>query len=299
MNIHFPSSRYFYCSLIGVLTLATFTLHLQASSTTDFEKKFAALEASVHGRLGVCALDTSNNKSLCYRAEERFHFFCTAKVLGVAAILKKSMSDPQLMQQRVMYTKEDLISWSPITEKHLTDGMTVSELCGAALMYSDNAAINLLMKQLGGPEGVTAFARSIGDNSFQCEHWWVSHLVSDPNNPADTTTPAAMAKSLQELALKAVLGQAQRDQLILWMKLNTTGYHRIRAGVPLGCAVADKTGTGDYGITNDIGVLWPLNGGPIVLAIYFSGNKKENKTREDVVASATQIVMQELGKTKK
>ena len=80
------------------------------------------------------------------------------------------------------------------------------------------------------------------------------------------------------------------------MKNNTTGYTRIRAGIPMGWIVADKTGSGEYGITNDIGLLWPPEGAPIVMALYFIQNKKEAPRRDDVIASATRILVNEFSK---
>nr|QTX14650.1 Class A beta-lactamase [Klebsiella pneumoniae] len=42
-------------------------------------------------------------------------------------------------------------------KKHLTDGMTVRELCSAAITMSDNTAANLLLTTIGGPKELTAF----------------------------------------------------------------------------------------------------------------------------------------------
>src|SRR5438105_7780170 len=130
---------------------------VQAFGSTQIksaQEQLARLEASSGGRLGIAAIDTGNNQRILYRANEYFPMGCTSKVIGVAAILKKSMKDNQLLQERVLYKKNDLTNWIPITEKHLTDGMTVAELCAAAISYSDNTAMNLLTKKLGGPAGL-------------------------------------------------------------------------------------------------------------------------------------------------
>ncbi|MBX9742534.1 MAG: class A beta-lactamase [Chthoniobacterales bacterium] len=287
--------------LLTVITLTTSAFHLQAApQTTDFEKKLAALEASVHGRIGVCALDTSDNKSLCYRANERFPLCSTFKVMDVAAILKKSMTDPQLLKKRIIYTKSDLVSeWNPITEQHVTEGMTIEELCAAAMSYSDNSAANFLANQLGGPNAITAFARSIGDSAFRLDHLEPDLNSAIPGDPQDTTTPEAMTKSLRKIMLGDILSPNLCDQLQTWFKGNTTGNTCIRAGVPIGWVVGDKTGSGDYGTRNDIAVLWPIKGSPIVLSIYFTQFKKEAPKRDEVIAAATKIVMEELEKTKK
>ncbi len=261
--------------------------------STSVQQKLAKLEASSGGRIGVSAVNTANNQTIQYRAEDRFPIQSTFKVMGVSAILKKSMTDSHLLQQKITYKKQDLVFWSPITEKHFTHGMKISELCAAAIMYSDSTAINLLMKKLGGPEAVTTFARSIGDNTFRVDNW-ESELNLNPSDLRDTSTPAAMEKSLQYLTLGNFLDTPQREQLVGWMKGNTTGDTRIRAGIPKGWGVADKTGAGSgYGITNDIGIIWPPKCAPIVVAMYFYINKKDAARRDDVIASITRIVMNE------
>ncbi len=263
----------------------------QPINPTSIQEKLATLETSSGGRIGISAINTANNMRFQYRAEERFPICSTNKVMGVSAILKKSMTDNHFLQQKVIYKKDDLVVYSPMTKKHLADGMTIAELCAAAITLSDNTAINLLMKKLGGPEAVTAFARSIGDNTFRLDRWEPELNSAIPGELRDTSTPAAMEKSLQRLTLGNVLASPQREQLQAWLKSNTTGDSRIRAGVPKGWIVGDKTGTGNYGTTNDIGIIWPTKCSPIVVAIYFTQNKKDAAPRDDVIASATRILM--------
>jgi len=263
-----------------------------SEQTVSVQEQLAHLEASSGGQLGVAAIDTGNNQRIQYRANEYFPMGCTSKVIGVAAILKKSMKNSQLLQERVMYKKNDLTNWTPITEKHLTDGMTVAELCEAAISYSDNTAMNLLTKKLGGPAGLNTFARSIQDKHFKLDHWWPDEALSSPESREDESTPAAMEASLHKLILGNVLASSQREMLITWLKNNVTGDSRIRAGVPKGWVVGDKTGSGfHYGTTNDIAVIWPPKCAPIIVTIFYSGNKKEAPKREDIIASATRILI--------
>lgn len=116
----------------------------------------------------------------------------------------------------------------------------------------------------------------------------------------DTSTPTAMEKSLQKLTLGNVLASPLREQLVSWMKANTTGDTRIRVGVPKGWIVADKTGSGtDYGISNDIGIIWPSNCAPMVIAIYSVHNKKDALAQNDLMASVTRNVINEFAHTDK
>ncbi|MEK6352798.1 MAG: PEN-B family class A beta-lactamase [Burkholderia cenocepacia] len=262
-----------------------------AAATTTL----ADLERDAGGRLGVCAIDTASGRVIEHRAGERFPFCSTFKAMLSAAVLAQSVERPGLLQQRVAYTKADLVNYSPVSEKHVGAGMTVAALCEAAIQYSDNSAANLLMKLIGGPSAVTAYARSIGDDAFRLDRWETELNTALPGDPRDTTTPAAMAASLRVLTLGDALPAAQRAQLVAWLRGNKVGDKRIRAGVPAGWAVGDKTGTGDYGTTNDAGVIWPTSRAPIVLAVYYTQTRADARAKDDVIASVARIVAQTFG----
>ncbi|CAM2174805.1 PEN-B family class A beta-lactamase [Burkholderia orbicola] len=255
----------------------------------------ADLERDAGGRLGVCAIDTASGRVIEHRAGERFPFCSTFKAMLSAAVLAQSVERPGLLQQRVTYTRADLVSYSPVSEKHVGAGMTVAALCEAAIQYSDNSAANLLMKLIGGPSAVTAYARSIGDDTFRLDRWETELNTALPGDPRDTTTPAAMAASLRVLTLGDALPAAQRAQLVAWLRGNKVGDKRIRAGVPAGWAVGDKPGTGDYGTTNDAGVIWPTSRAPIVLAVYYTQTRADARAKDDVIASVARIVAQTFG----
>jgi beta-lactamase class A len=266
-----------------------------ARAASLVQNRLAALEVATGGRIGVAALNTADGARISYRANERFAFCSTFKVLAASAILKRSMTESGLLQRRIVCSKDDVVAYSPITGNHVGGSMTVSEICAAALQYSDNTAANLMIRILGGPAAVTAFARSIGDREFRLDRWETSLNGAVPGDPRDTSTPAAMMNDLQRLALTDLLGEAERARLVEWMRGNTTGAKRIRAGVPDGWSVADKTGSGDYGTANDIGLAWPPGKPPVVLAIYFTQSTKQASWRDDVVAAAAGIVAEALG----
>ena len=255
----------------------------------------ADLERDAGGRLGVCAIDTASGRVIEHRAAERFPFCSTFKAMLSAAVLARSVERPGLLQQRVTYTKADLVNYSPVSEKHVGAGMTVAALCEATIQYSDNSAANLLMKLIGGPSAVTAYARSIGDDTFRLDRWETELNTALPGDPRDTTAPAAMAASLRVLTLGDALPAAQRAQLVAWLRGNKVGDKRIRAGVPAGWTVGDKTGTGDYGTTNDAGVIWPTSRAPIVLAVYYTQARADARAKDDVIASVARIVAQTFG----
>lgn len=267
------------------------TLHARsAAREADANAQLQTLENEFGGRLGVFALDTANGTALAHREDERFPLCSTFKVIAAAAILKRSQQDSGLLQRRLSYDKADLVEYSPVTEKHTGSGMTIADLCAAAIQYSDNTAANLMIRTLGNPEDVTVFARSIGDAAFRLDRWETELNTAIPGDPHDTTTPRAMALSLRKLVLGEALADSQRALLKHWMLSNTTGGTRIRAGVPAGWQVGDKTGTGSYGTANDVAVLWPPNRAPLVLSVYTTQSHKEAQARSDVMASTARIV---------
>ena len=280
-----------FCALI----LPCFFLasaHAADGASPDIEKELAMLEAASGARIGAFLLDSDNDKVLQYRSGERFPFCSTFKVMLVAAVLEKSRNAPEIMQQRIAYAQKDLVSWSPVTEKHVAEGMTVTELSAAALQFSDNTAANLLLRVLGGPDAVTAYARSIGDNSFTLNRWEPELNAAIPGDERDTTTPAAMGESLRRLVLGDALPLPQREQLQSWLQGNTTGNQSIRAGVPADWIVGDKTGSGAYGTMNDIAVLWPPSGKPLVVAIYLTHANERAPNRKDILAEVTRLLIQ-------
>jgi len=283
-----------FIGLLGLVCVA----QAQEKVQNTVEQQLQILEKSSGGRLGLSAIDMENDKRIQYRGEERFPAGCTAKVIGVAAILQKSEQNTSLLSKKVKYTKKDLVNWTPITAKHVNDGMSVQDLCAAAISHSDNTAMNLLVNELGGLEKMNQFSKSIGDTAFRQDHGWPEEALSSPFDKTDSTTPSSMEKSFRKILFGDTLTPQNRELLKNWLIQNVTGDKRIRAGVPKDWIVGDKTGSGfHYGTTNDIAVIWPPHCKPIVITLYYSANQKDSPMREDLLASATKIVLNEFGKT--
>lgn len=267
---------------------------LWADNNNTIEEQLNTLEKYSQGRLGVALINTEDNSQITYRGEERFAMASTSKVMAVAAVLKESEKQAGLLDKNITIKKSDLVAYSPITEKHLTTGMTLAELSAATLQYSDNTAMNKILDYLGGPAKVTQFARSINDVTYRLDRKEPELNTAIHGDPRDTTSPIAMAKSLQALTLGDALGQSQRQQLVTWLKGNTTGDNSIKAGLPKHWVVGDKTGSGDYGTTNDIAVIWPENHAPLILVVYFTQQEQDAKYRKDIIAKAAEIVTKEI-----
>ncbi|MDH1631536.1 class A beta-lactamase [Pseudomonas mosselii] len=250
------------------------------------------LEAASGSSIGLWALDTGSGRQLAWRGEERFAFCSTFKAVLAGAVLHRSVSEPGLLARRIAYGAEQLVVYSPVTEKHVGPGMTVAELCAAAVQYSDNTAGNLLLELVGGPPGLTAFVRGLGDPTFRLDRNEPTLNTALPGDPRDTTTPLAMGMTLQRLLLTDGLPAAAQQQLQAWLKGNTTGDTRIRAGVPKDWVVGDKTGSGDYGVANDVAVIWPKGRAPWILVVFSRGTKQDAPWNSETIAAATRIVVE-------
>ncbi len=243
-----------------------------AHSAAAFQTECAAIETKAQGRLGVTLLEEGTGRSFSYRADERFPMCSTAKVLVCGAVLARVDTGKESLDRRIRYTQDDLVTYSPATKDHVgDDGMTLGALCEAALTLSDNTAMNLLEASVGGPSGVTSFARSIGDPITRLDRTETTLNEAFPGDPRDTSTPNAMASTLHKLVLGSALSPASRKSLASWMMANTTGSAKLRAGVPQTWKVGDKTGTGNHGTSNDIGVFWRQKQPPICAIVYLTG----------------------------
>ncbi|MFA2567502.1 class A beta-lactamase BlaIII [Bacillus wiedmannii] len=258
-------------------------------------QSFAKLEKEYDAKLGIYALDTGTNQTIAYHSDDHFAFASTSKSLAVGALLRKNSLEA--LDQRITYTHEDLSNYNPITEKHVDTGMTLKELADASVRYSDSTAHNLILKQLGGPSEFEKILREMGDTVTTSERFEPELNEVHPGETHDTSTPEAIAKTLQSFTLGTALPTEKRELLVDWMKRNTTGDKLIRAGVPKGWEVADKTGAGSYGIRNDIAIIWPPNKKPIVLAILSNHDKEDAKYDDKLIADATKVVLNTLKAT--
>jgi beta-lactamase class A TEM len=203
-------------------------------------------EDQLNARVGYAELSLANGQMLgSYRPQERFPMMSTFKVLLCGAVLSRVDAGQEQLARRIQYRKQDLVAYSPVTEKHLTDGMTVAELCSAAITMSDNTAGNLLLSAIGGPSELTAFLRKAGDRVTRLDRWETALNEALPGDERDTTTPEAMAQMLRQLLNGKILTPASQQQLMAWMEADKVGGPLIRSVMPAGWFIADKTGAGN------------------------------------------------------
>jgi beta-lactamase class A len=252
--------------------------------------RLAALEKREGGRLGVAALDTATGRLLQHRGDERFAMCSVFKFLAAGAILKRVDQRIEHLDRRIEYHESDLLEYAPVSKEHMKEGgLTLGELCAAAVQWSDNTAANLIVKALGGPEAVTAFIRSTGDRITRLDKMEPELNRVRPGEVHDTTTGSSMVGLLNTVVLGNVLSGDSRARLQAWMLDAKVGEHRIPAGLPTGWRIAHKTGTGSDQ-TNDVGVIWPPNRAPIIVAALYSRDGTRPEQRENVLREVGRIV---------
>ncbi len=255
-------------------------------------QKYAQLEKKFDARLGIYAIDTGTNRTVSYKQNERFAFASTYKALAAGALLMQNPIDK--LNEVIIYTKDDLVEYSPITEKYVDTGMTLGEIAEAAVRYSDNTAGNLLFKELGGPEGFETALKQIGDRVTQADRFETDLNEAIPGDIRDTSTAKALATDLKAFTAGNALPADKRKILTDWMHGNATGDKLIRAGVPKDWEVADKSGAGSYGTRNDIAIVWPPNREPIIIAILSSRDTKDATYDNELIAQAATITINAL-----
>ncbi|MFF5034069.1 class A beta-lactamase [Nocardia salmonicida] len=291
---------------IAAVALAISTVTFTACSSSDAEPAsstsatvpatatFADMETKYGARLGLSVVDTGSGATVDYREGERFPMASTFKGLACGALLQAHPLSTGYFDQVIRYTAADIVVNSPETEKHIDTGMTVTALCDAAITQSDNTAGNMLLRLLGGPEGFTAFLRTLGDTVSRLDRWEPELNTAIPGDERDTTTAAALVANYRALVVGTALPEPERDQLATWLKASKTGAKRIKAGLPTDWIVGDKTGSPAYGSALDVAIAWPPNRAPLVLAVLTTKPDQNAEPSNDLVAEATKAAVAQL-----
>ncbi|QPC90203.1 class A beta-lactamase [Mesorhizobium sp. INR15] len=279
--------------LTAPVTLGAFAR--AAASPTKFDgvlPKIRQIEAKSGGRLGVACRISGTTAQFGYRENELFPMCSTFKALMTAFVLHRVDGGIEQLDRSIKVPHNAVVASSPTTKKHAGGEMTVAQLCEAAVTVSDNGAANLLLETFGGPPELTAYLRSIGDKVTRLDRIEPELNESLPGDERDTTSPLAMINTLERLAIGNSLSDKGRAQLVEWLVANKTGDDRIRAGLPKGWKCGDKTGTGERGSTNDVVVIWPSPGNPVVMAVYLTGTKQALAKRNAVIASVSRALVE-------
>ncbi len=255
---------------------------------------FAAIEAQAKGVLGVAALDVSTGRRFAYREDQRFPMCSTFKLLLAAFVLARVDAGQESLDRRIAYTSADLLDYAPTTRVHVAEGgMALGDLCIAAVQLSDNTAANLVLREVGGPAALTAWLRKIGDPVTRLDNNEPKLNVWAPGEVHDTTTPDAIVATWRKLLLGEVLAPPSRARLISWLQGTTTGLARLRGGLPKDWRAGDKTGSwsdAKTGTTNDIAIVWPPKGAPVLAAAFLTQSKVSLAQREAALADVGRVI---------
>ncbi|RXH56065.1 class A beta-lactamase [Granulicella sibirica] len=269
-------------------------LHAEPGRFTPLPAAFARLEQTNGGRLGVAVLDTATSERSGHRAGERFPMCSTFKFLLASAVLQRVDHHQETLDRLAAVPPKPLLGNSPLTEPHAGATMSIASLCHAALTRSDNTAANILLESIGGPAGMTAFCRAIGDPVTRLDRTEPTLNESLAGDPRDTTSPVSMVTNLKSILLGNVLAQSSREQLTTWMEANLTGLDRLRANLPTAWRAADKTGSNGEHTTNDIAVLWPANRPPVIVAAYITQCIGPESKRATMLSEIGRLVRESL-----
>jgi Beta-lactamase class A len=275
------------CVLVGVAGLAA-AKEMAFPHLSSLTLAVAAAEKASGGRLGVAVIDTGTGARFSHRGGEHFPMCSTFKLPLVTAVLCKVDAGEENLERRVAVAEADVLGNSAFSKSRAGSTASLAELAKATITISDNTAANLLLPAVGGPEGLTRFLRSIGDQVTRSDRYEPIMSTAHPGDLRDTTSPEAMAATAQKIILGEVLKPASRALLEGWMRAATTGAKRLRAGLPPDWQEADKTGTGYHGTSNDVAVLWPPGKPALVVASYLTGSKLDD--------AATQAIHARVGK---
>ncbi|GGE81146.1 class A beta-lactamase [Priestia taiwanensis] len=253
-------------------------------------EKFEQLEKEYDAKLGVYAIDTGTKETVEFREDERFAYTSTFKALAGAVLLKQKPLSA--LEEVRIFTDEDIVTYSPVTEKFVNKGMSLGKIAEAAIQYSDNTAGNLLFEELGGPRGFEKALREIGDTTTMANRIEPDLNEATPGDLRDTSTPKALATTLEVFGTGDYLSADKQEIFTNWLKGNTTGDALIRAGVPKDWVVGDKTGAGGYGTRNDIAIVWPPNREPIIIAVMSSRKEANASFNNELIAQATKVISQ-------
>jgi beta-lactamase class A len=261
-------------NLLALTLASAFATRADAAPRAD--KALKRIHERIGGRLGVHVLDSQSGRRFGIDENSRYAMTSTFKLPLVAALLWQVDHGAFSPERTLAIAKRDVQQHSPAVEAQLAAGassMTIRELCAAVITVSDNAAANILLAGIGGPQAVTTFMRSIGDEVTRVDRMEPDLNTNLPGDLRDTTSPRAMVESMLRIFTQDVLSLPSRALLIDWMTASRTGLERVRAGLPKSWQASDKTGTGANAAVNDLVIAYPPGRRPILVAVYMSESK--------------------------
>ena len=271
---------------IGGVLFLLFALcqQAQAINTDGLQAFLKQEETRLPGKIGMSIVNAEGQPIFGYRQSERFPLTSTFKVLACAALLDRLHKTSGSLNETVTIKPDELLSYSPITKNYVApETITLQNLCAAAVSYSDNTAGNSVLTYLGGPEAVTRFMHESGDTITRLDRTEPTLNEATPGDERDTSTPESMAAGVHKLLATPLLTTPHRTVLEGWMREDKVADNLLRAALPKGWSIADKTGAGSYGSRAIIAAVYPTGGSPVYMAIYITQTNAEMKVSDGVI----------------
>lgn len=272
-------------------------LGLLASSSVTYAAKLnedsAAIEQHIGGRIGVSVWDTQNDEHWDYRGDERFPMMSTFKTLACATMLSEMDSEKLDKNATAKVEERNIVVWSPVMDRMAGQTTRIEHACEAAMLMSDNTAANIVLRSIGGPNGVTRFLRSIGDGATRLDRFEPRLNEAKPGDKQDTTTPNAIVNTLHTLLEGDALSYESRIQLKIWMQDNKVSESLMRSVLPKGWSIADRSGAGGFGSRGITAMIWKENHKPIYISIYITETDLSLQARDQVIAQVSQLILDE------
>jgi beta-lactamase class A len=283
-------------AILGALLLTLSGAPALAFDAAALEQAARAEEAALPARVGAAALDTGTGQLWTYRGDERFPLDSTHKAFACAALLARADRSEASLDRRVVIPAPAIVEHSPITQTHVApDSMSLADLCAASIGVSDNTAANFVLAALGGPKGLTQYFRALGDATSRLDRTETDLNESTPGDTRDTTTPAAAVADLRKILIGDALNPASRERLTQWMADDRVAGPLLRAALPAGWRIADKTGAGGHGSRGIVAAIWPPGRAPVVVAIYLTETPARLDARNAAIARIGAALVKALG----
>lgn len=287
----FLMKKIILATLVSMFTLIlAYLTHYDSASASELKH----IEQENDVTIGVYGMNTDNGKVYKHNADERFAFASTYKAIA-SGILLNNMPNGKL-NKKIKINEQDIVAYSPVTEKYVGKTMSLKSLVQASMLQSDNTANNKIINEIGGIEGFNNELKSLGDYISKPQRLEPDLNDYDPTKIADTTTPRAAATTLHKLLASKQMDKDNQALLKQVMIENETGDSLIKAGVPKEYTVGDKSGQAlTYGTRNDLAFIYTdKHRKPIILAVYTKQDQKNAKPDDKIIAAAAKEAIKKL-----
>lgn len=279
----------------AILVLSLCQVYAKADPVLD---AIRSIERELDARVGFYKHDLHTREAMAYQADYRFALSSTFKLFACGALLMQVDKGESSLVDSVDIRDFEIVPYSPAINEYVSTKrfqVTLGAACGMMLSVSDNTAANIVLAEIGGPKGFTAFMRSIGDRVTRLDRWETELNEALPGDPRDTTTPRAIGESLESLILGDVLSESSRADLRLWLSRHRVADDLFRAALPSSWSIEDRTGAGGHGSRAIVAIVYPPQRKPIVAALFIRGTTADLTRRDEAIARVGKAIVESVG----